>query len=402
MFTSGTTGKPKGVKLTHKNFATMIAALATIFPLHQNDRVLSVLPLHHTFEFSCGLLLPFSRGARVQYVGELSGERLVHALEAGRATAMVGVPALWQVIERRVRAQVDARGPIVKAAFDFASNANRKLGQTFGIDAGKMLFSPIHGALGGSLRMLISGGAALPKETQELFLGLGLPLAEGYGLTEAAPVLTASKPSPKTRHGHVGKPIPGVEIKIDNADESGVGEVIARGPNVMQGYTDDEATQRVLTEDGWLKTGDLGKLDKRGQLQIVGRIKDVIVTTTGENIYPDDVERLLGEIDGVTELAVVGIASPKGGERVACLASPKRDSLLPEMGSDNREGALTSLRAKIATLPYNMQPSVVHLYDAPLPRTATRKVKRKEVQGILERLILATTTPDDASADVGP
>jgi long-chain acyl-CoA synthetase len=402
IFTSGTTGKPKGVKLTHKNFATMIAALATIFPLHQNDRVLSVLPLHHTFEFSCGLLLPFSRGARVQYVGELSGERLVHALEAGRATAMVGVPALWQVIERRVRAQVDARGPIVKAAFDFASNANRKLGQTFGIDAGKMLFSPIHGALGGSLRMLISGGAALPKETQELFLGLGLPLAEGYGLTEAAPVLTASKPSPKTRHGHVGKPIPGVEIKIDNADESGVGEVIARGPNVMQGYTDDEATQRVLTEDGWLKTGDLGKLDKRGQLQIVGRIKDVIVTTTGENIYPDDVERLLGEIDGVTELAVVGIASPKGGERVACLASPKRDSLLPEMGSDNREGALTSLRAKIATLPYNMQPSVVHLYDAPLPRTATRKVKRKEVQGILERLVLATTTPDDASADVGP
>ena len=117
----------------------MIAALATIFPLHASDRVLSVLPLHHTFEFSCGLLLPFSRGARVQYVGELTSDRLTHALEVGRATAMVGVPALWQVIERRVRSQVDARGPVVKAAFDFAANANRALGRTLGIDAGKIV-----------------------------------------------------------------------------------------------------------------------------------------------------------------------------------------------------------------------------------------------------------------------
>jgi long-chain acyl-CoA synthetase len=401
IFTSGTTGSPKGVKLTHRNFSKLIAALAVIFPLDADDRVLSVLPLHHTFEFSCGLLLPFSRGARVQYVGELSGDRLTHALEAGRATAMVGVPALWQVIERRVRSQVESRGPLVKAAFDVAANANRALGRTFGLDAGKVLFSPIHRALGGSLRMLISGGAALPKETQELFLGLGLPLAEGYGLTEAAPVLTASRPSPKTRHGHVGKPVPGVEIKIDAPDESGVGEVLARGPNVMQGYTDDEATSRVL-EGGWLRTGDLGKLDKHGQLQIVGRLKDVILTTNGENVYPDDVERALGEIEGVTELAVVGIPAPKGNERVACLAVPRRDSLLPETSVDTRDAALRALRTRIASLPYHQQPSVVHLYDAPLPRTSTRKVKRKEVAEILERLVLATTTPDDESAELGP
>ncbi len=415
IFTSGTTGKPKGVKLTHKNFATLIAALATIFPLDRNDRVLSVLPLHHTLEFSCGLLLPFSRGARVQYVGELSGERLTHALLAGKATAMVGVPALWQVIERRVRAQVDARGPIVKAAFDVASNANRTLGRTLGLDAGKMLFSPIHQALGGSLRMLISGGASLPKETQELFLGLGLPLSEGYGLTEAAPVLTASRPSPKTRSGHVGKAIPGVEIRIDHPDETGVGEVHARGPNVMQGYTDDEATARTLTEDGWLKTGDLGKLDKRGQLQIVGRIKDVIVTATGENVYPDDVERVLGEVEGITELAIVGIASRAhdGSERIACLAVPQRDrdrdSLIPASSAEGdldrnviNSRAHSNLRAAIAALPYHQQPSVIHLFDAPLPRTATRKVKRKEVAAILERLVLATTTPDDAPSELGP
>ena len=414
IFTSGTTGRPKGVKLTHKNFASLIAALAPIFPLDARDRVLSVLPLHHTFEFSCGLLLPFSRGARVQYVSEMSGDRFTHALKAGRATAMVGVPALWQLLERRVRAQVDERGPVVKALFDFASDANRKLGRAVGVEAGKLLFSPIHDALGGSLRLLISGGAALPKETQELFLGLGLPLAEGYGLTEAAPVLTASRPSPKTRSGHVGKPIPGVEVRIADADEAGVGEVWARGPNVMQGYTDAEATGAVLTDDGWLKTGDLGKLDKRGQLEIVGRIKDVIVTTTGENVYPDDVERALGDVPGVAELVIVGIASPKGGERVACLAVPQRDSLLPpadaqrsEAGSplprtSENDRAMRALREAIAALPYHQQPAVIHLYDAPLPRTATRKVKRKEVQGILERLVLATTTPDDESAELGP
>ncbi len=420
IFTSGTTGKPKGVRLTHKNFASLIAALAPIFPLGERDRVLSVLPLHHTFEFTCGLLLPFSRGARVQYLDELSGERLAHGLELGRATAMVGVPALWQLLERRIRSQVEGRGKLAGTLFDLATDMNRKLGRATGVDAGKLLFGPVHQALGGSLRILISGGAALPKETHQLFAGLGLPLTEGYGLTEAAPVLTVSQPSPRALSGQVGKPIPGVEVTIENADETGVGEVMARGPNVMAGYTDEEATRQVLTEDGWLKTGDLGKLDKRGRLHIVGRIKDVIVTTTGENVYPDDVERALGEVTGIAELAVVGVAAPAGGERVGCLAVPEGvrpstgESLPPAPSpdpaapdslaarADRNARAMASLRAAIAKLPYGQQPAIVHLYDAPLPRTATRKAKRPEVRSILERLIAATAAPDDASAELGP
>ena len=409
IFTSGTTGKPKGVKLTHKNFASMIASLAPIFPLTDRDRVLSVLPLHHTFEFSCGLLLPFSRGARVQYLDEISGERLAHALELGRTTAMVGVPALFQLIERRVRSQIDARGPIAKAIFELATEANRRVGKTLGVEAGKLLFGPVHQALGGHLRLLISGGAALPKETQELFAGLGLHLGEGYGLTEAAPVLTVSSPSPRSKAGQVGKAIPGVELKIHEPDESGVGEVVAKGPNVMVGYTDEDANRAVFTDDGWLKTGDLGKLDKAGRLSIVGRIKDVIVTTTGENVYPDDVERALGEISGIAELAIVGLehTDPSRGERVACLATPEglpRESLLPaslddgeserspiDERAERNDRAMRSLRAAIANLPYGQQPAIVHLYDAPLPRTATRKVKRNEVQAILRRLVAATS-----------
>jgi long-chain acyl-CoA synthetase len=411
IYTSGTTGKPKGVRLTHKNFASLIAALAPIFPLGDRDRVLSVLPLHHTFEFTCGLLLPFSRGARVVYLGEINADRLNLGMELARPTAMVGVPALWQLIERRVRSKLEARGPVVAAAFDFATEANRKLAGALGVDAGKLLFAPVHDALGGSLRTIISGGAALPRETQEFFAGLGLQLTEGYGLTEAAPVLTVASPSARSKPGNVGKPVPGVQIKIDAPDESGVGEVLAKGPNVMAGYTDDDATSAVMADGGWLRTGDLGKLDKSGRLSIVGRIKDVIVTSTGENVYPDDIERSLGEIDGVSELAIVGVEAPRGGERVACLAVPagipSRDSLPPpsslgeavvDARAERNERAMAALRQAFSRLPYHQQPSIVHLYDAPLPRTATRKVKRNEVTDTLRRLIAATTTTSEGDA----
>ncbi len=399
IFTSGTTGKPKGVMLTHANFTSLIAALAPIFPLKRGDRVLSVLPLHHTFEFTCGLLLPLSRGARIAYLDELNGDRLGAALKQGRITAMVGVPALWQLLERRILSQVAAHGPVAKSIFEWAGEFNRSIGKSMGLDLGKVLFGPVHAALGGNIKYLISGGAALPRETSDLFAGLGLHLTEGYGLTEAAPVLTVSKPSPKTKSGHVGKPIPGVEVKIESPDDRGVGEVLARGPNVMLGYTDQEATDRVKTPDGWLKTGDLGKLDKRGQLQIVGRLKDVVVTATGENVYPDDVENRLGTPNFITELTVVGV--PVGGdssaERLACLAVPAPADDVDR--AERMERAMRSLKDAIGKLPFGQQPSIVHLYEAALPRTATRKVKRTEVQQILRRMISASTPPQGEEAE---
>ena len=400
IFTSGTTGKPKGVMLTHANFTSLIAALAPIFPLNRGDRVLSVLPLHHTFEFTCGLILPLSRGARIAYLDELNGERLGAAMKAGHISAMVGVPALWQLLERRILSQVSARGPVAKAIFEWAGDLNRMLGKSLGVDAGKIIFGPVHAALGGNIKYLISGGAALPRETSELFAGLGLHLTEGYGLTEAAPVLTVSKPSPKTKSGHVGKPIPGVEVKIDSPDDTGVGEVIARGPNVMLGYTDDEATARVMKEGGWLKTGDLGKLDQQGRLHIVGRLKDVIVTATGENVYPDDVENRLGNVPNILELAIVGVEKEgdKAGERIACLAVPTAVDDLDR--AERMDRAMRSLKEAIGKLPFGQQPSIVHLYDASLPRTATRKVKRIEVQGILRRLIGASQPPSGENVEV--
>jgi long-chain acyl-CoA synthetase len=389
IYTSGTTGRPKGVRLTHANFTSLVAALSPVFPLSRGDAVLSVLPLHHTFEFTCGLLLPLSRGARVVYLDELTGESIARGLQASRATAMVGVPALWQLLERRILQQVDAQGPLARTAFDVAGEVNRWLSRNVGVDAGRVLFGAVHARMGGHVKWLISGGAALPRETQKLFAGLGLQLTEGYGLTEAAPVLTVSRPGKRLEPG-VGRPVPGVELRIDNPDDRGIGEIVARGPNVMAGYTDEEATRRTIDADGWLHTGDLGRIDRKGRLEIAGRLKDVVISPTGENVYPDDVEKRLGDVPMVAELAVVGV-EVRGSERLACLAVPKGE----------REVARASLRRAIDELPPGQRPTIVHLYDAPLPRTATRKVKREEVRAVVRRMVAATTRPEGAS-DAGP
>jgi long-chain acyl-CoA synthetase len=420
IYTSGTTGKPKGVMLTHANFTALVSSLAPVFPLGSGDRVLSVLPLHHTFEFTCGLLLPISRGARIVYLDELTADRLGEGLRAGRITAMVGVPALWQMLERRILAEVKDRGRAAETAFQLTASLNRTLGKKLGLDAGKLLFGGVHAALGGNMRYLISGGAALPRETHQLFSSLGLHLTEGYGLTEAAPVLTVSKPSPGGRHGHVGKAVPGVEIKIASPDKEGVGEVLARGASVMAGYEGDaESTSQTIDAAGWLHTGDLGKLDKQGRLSLVGRAKDVVVTSTGENLYPDDIERMLGQIRGVDELVVLGVAAPSGGERLACVAVPAGAPAGASAGRDEGdagsggasgaagagetggadeqpggriergERAMRSLREAISKLPSRMQPSMIEIYEAPLPRTATRKVKRPVVRAMLARRVEA-------------
>ncbi len=397
IYTSGTTGEPKGVMLTHKNFTGLLASLAPLFPLTPRDRVLSVLPLHHTFEFTCGLLLPLMLGARIVYIDELSAEGLNEGLTKGRITAMAGVPALWQMLERRILSEVKERGPLAMRAFDTALEMNRLIGKTTGMNAGKLFFGTVHDRLGGSMRHLISGGAALPKDTAKLFSGLGLPLSEGYGLTEAAPVLTVAKATMKTGFGNVGKAVPGVEVKILSPDEGGVGEVVARGPNVMKGYEGNpDATAQTIDADGWLHTGDLGKIDKRGRLTIVGRHKEVIVGTSGENVYPDDVESVLGDVDGVKELSIVGLPDGQGGEKVACLAVPKEAAGEDKAAhrAERHKKALASLREAFERLPRVAKPTVVHLYDADLPRTATRKVKRSEVRQIIERLVSATHVPE--------
>jgi long-chain acyl-CoA synthetase len=398
IYTSGTTGTPKGVMLSHYNLTSLAASLAPLFPLGKDDRVLSVLPLHHTFELTCGLLLPLSRGSRVVYLDELTGERLEHGLAAGRITAMVGVPALWEMLERKIHAKVAEHGAVASRVFDFAVEVNRAIGKNAGVDAGRLLFGPVHKGLGGHLRYLVSGGAALPQDTHERFAGLGLHLTEGYGLTEAAPVLAVASSGPGAKGGHVGRAIPGVELRVHEPNKEGVGEILARGPNVMVGYADnEEETRSTIDAAGWLHTGDLGKLDRRGNLTIVGRAKDTVVTSNGENVYPDDVEARLGSIDRIEEYVVLGVSDPRGGERIACVAVPKADDTVSR--PERHAAAKAAMDKALARLPNGMRPVVTLLIDVPLPRTATRKVKRAEVRRLVERV--TAPLPQEAVADDG-
>lgn len=402
LYTSGTTGDPKGVMLTHGNFTALLASLASIFPLSSEDRVLSVLPLHHTFEFSCGLLLPLSLGAQIIYLDEINGERLSYGLQQGRVTAMVGVPALWQLLERRISGQIKDQGALFNTLIKGALEVNRRFGKTTQLDLGRLMFSPVHDRLGGNIRFLISGGAALPKDTQDFFNGLGLHLSEGYGLTEAAPVLTVAEAGPGKKGGNVGKPIPGVKIKIINPDDNGIGEVAAKGPNVMLGYYgNDAATQKSIDSDGWLHTGDMGKLDHRGRLVLMGRAKEVVVTASGENIYLDDVENTLGQIRHVKEYVLVGVDDERGGERLGMLAVTDE----PGEGRSRHqvyEDAMDAIQGAISDLPAVLRPAVVKLVDADLPRTATRKIQRRECQKILQKIIDASPKKASRGSVSGP
>ncbi len=407
LFTSGTTGDPKGVMLSHKNFCSLLGSLLAVFPVTGKDRLLSVLPLHHTFEFTCGLLMPLACGAQVFTPDALVGERVLAALKAGRITAIVGVPALWQLLERRMKKTAEEGGELQASAFQTLLSLNKKLGARFGFSLGPIVLKRVHQQLGGHLRVLISGGSALPPSTHELFQGLGLPLAEGYGLTETAPVLTVAEGKLGMPAGTVGSPIPGVRLKLVDPDTGvdvtavagAMGEIWARADNVMRGYFDnDEATRAVLTDDGWLKTGDLGTFDTAGRVKLVGRSKDIVVSATGENIYLDDVEKKLEDIAGVFELSLLGIPDPKGGERLALVfvVGDDADSVLSDV--DDSAGAKNAERInrarqlvgqRVLKLPAYQRPAVIEAWSGLLPRTASRKVKRREVKAGIETLLAA-------------
>ena len=387
IFTSGTTGRPKGVMLSHRNLTSMVSMLSSVFDMSTGDGVLSVLPLHHTFEFSTGFLTPLSRGAQITYLPELTSEALARAIKNGHVTGMVGVPALWELLHRRIRNRLYERSDWIGKTADSLIQANAWLRDKTSLNLGTLLFYPIHEGLGGRVRYFISGGSALSETIQKDFQGLGFTILEGYGLTEASPVLTVTRPENRMITGTVGRPLPGVEVRIAGADANGVGEIIARGPNVMLGYYEDEEATRSALIERWLYTGDLGKLDDEGNLYLVGRSKEIIVDTNGKNVYPDELEEAYQNSPYIKELSIVGL--PDGpGEKVACLVVPNDEHDISLSRDELRQKIEEHFRETSASLPYFKRVKVLHFTDLELPRTATRKVRRSEVvqtMGLLEQ-----------------
>ncbi len=399
IFTSGTTGTPKAVMLSHKNFVNMISMLSSVLDMDITDGVLSVLPMHHTFEFSAGFLTPFSNGTQITYLNELTAEELARTIENSHVTGLVGVPALWEMLHRRIKTRLRERGDWIADLADNVIEFNAWIRDNTPFNLGPIVFFPIHQGMGGKMRYLISGGSALSEKVQKDLHGLGFTVLEGYGLTESSPVLTVARPGNKLLKGSVGKPLPGVEVKIDKPDDNGVGEVLARGQNVMVGYYNNEKATNAVLNDRWLKTGDLGRLDDDGNLFIVGRSKDVIIDSNGKNIYPDEIEDLYGKSGYIKEMSVVGLADDDGGERIAALVVPDYEHDIAIARAEVNKAIEAHFREVSAIIPFFKRVKALHLTPFELPRTATRKVKRLEVIDVLQALENRSKTKTKAVAE---
>ncbi|NPV38476.1 MAG: AMP-binding protein [Brevinematales bacterium] len=306
IYTSGTTGKPKGVMLMHSNFAAQINALSKAVPLMDTDVLLSVLPLHHTYEFSVELTVLY-KGASITYAESLKPNKMFDNIRETGVTVMIGVPLLFEKIYdgimRQVRNLPFGVKHVLIGLYHFTAGLNALTRKK----AGKVIFSFLRkkAHLDG-IRFAISGAAPLNHKVAKGFEVLGITLLNGYGLTETSPVVSVNRVD-RINNLSVGELIEGIEVKIDNPDSEGNGEICVRGPIVMKGYyKNPKATKEVIDKDGWLHTGDIGKLEN-GYLFVTGRIKNIIVTPGGKNVYPEEIEELINESDFVLESLVIGI-----------------------------------------------------------------------------------------------
>ena len=300
LFTSGTTSISKAVALSQSNICEDIYALAQMTDIRKDDTFLSFLPLHHTFESTCTFLYGTFSGITVAFCDGL--KYVQKNLAEFKVTGFVCVPLMLEIMYKKIKKGIEEQGKAkLVATMSKISNGLLKIG----IDIRRKVFKQILDNLGGKLRILIAGGAAMSKDAIQGFLDLGINLLQGYGLTETSPVVAGENDKCK-RCGSVGFPLPGINVKIANPDKDGIGEVAVQAPTVMLGYVDNpEATNEVLKDD-WFYTGDLGYFDKDGFLFITGRKKDVIVLKNGKNIFPEEIEILINKLPYVSESMVFG------------------------------------------------------------------------------------------------
>lgn len=292
IYTSGTTGNAKGVMLSQSNVLFDVLAILKVIDIRDQDVLLSVLPIHHTYEFTAGFILPLSHGMTVAYAENL--KRIPDNMLEVRATAMLGVPLLFEAIYNRIKERIREGG---KTKFKIGKGIAAISEKLFSKDIRRTIFRPLHEKLGGNLKLLISGGAAISPHVTAGFRELGLQLLQGYGLTETSPVISVNLQK-HFKDDSVGPPLPGVEVKIMD------GEICVRGPLLMLGYYNNPEATAELIQDGWLHTGDLGYVDAEGFLYIHGRKKAVVVTSNGKNIYPEEVEAQLNQSPYILESLV--------------------------------------------------------------------------------------------------
>jgi long-chain acyl-CoA synthetase len=357
IFTSGTTGDPKGVMLTHANITSNARSALQVIPASPDHRLLSLLPLSHMFEQTVGLLLPLGCGASVYYPASRQSTMIFRDLQTQGITTILAVPQVFSLLMAAIEREVEKTGK--QATW-------RRLGKVahrLPMGGRKLLFHAVHRRMGGKLRFLVSGGAPIEAELIRKWETLGLPIIQGYGATEAAPIISGTRLD-DLAPGTVGRAVPGVELRI-----AGDGEVLARGANITPGYWQNSQATAEAFVDGWYHTGDLGQFDEQGHLCLRGRKKDMIVLANGQNVYAMDVENALREVGGLLDVAVVGMPA-SGGMQVYAV-------LLNGPGSAPPKEIVQAANARLAAHQqiqgYTVWP------EADFPRTHTLKIKKQEV-----------------------
>ena len=378
LFTSGTTSKSKAVMLSQKNIASNVYAMQRVEDIRSTDSNLAFLPMHHIFGSTC-LIVMLASGVRTSFPDGL--RYVAQNLKEYEVSLFVGVPLLVEAIYNKVVKEIDKQGKtkLIKNAIR-VSNFLLKLH----IDIRRKLFKPIIDQLGGKMRFVISGGAPLDPKIQKGFIDLGINVAQGYGLTETSPVIAAENMY-KSRIGSIGVPMENVTVEIVNKDDNGIGELRAKGPNVMLGYYEnDEETNKVL-KDGWFYTGDLGYIDKDGFIFITGRQKNMIVLKNGKKIFPEEIETLVNRIDLVEECMVFGMPDEvdKNDVKLSVKVVYNKDEVNQKYGDISFDEIRDIIWDRIKNEVNTTVPRYKHimnmiLTDKELIKTTTKKVKRNE------------------------
>ncbi len=380
IFTSGSLGRAKGVMLSQKNLASNLMAMTSLIEIGPTDKFLSVLPIHHTYECTCGLLCPLYSGSSAHYARSL--KTVVDDLQIVKATILLGVPLLFDKMFKRIYKTIQEdkiKSKVVPPLIKITNIISAVGWKSFK----KKVFKELHEKFGGSIRIFIAGGAAPDPKVAKGLREFGFNFVQGYGLTETAPILALNQLE-NFKDNAAGITLPNVEIKINNPSSDGVGEIYAKGPNVMLGYYKNEKLTAEAFENGWFKTGDLGFYDEEGFLHISGRQKNMILSKNGENVFPEEIEDLLNRSTYVLESLVYGERHEKHDEIIAAQIVVDAESLI-EYSEVNNVKITDELINKIIgnvikevnkELPLYKQIKKYYVRDKEFEKTTTQKIKR--------------------------
>jgi long-chain acyl-CoA synthetase len=380
IFTSGSLGRAKGVMLNQKNLSANLTAMTSLIEIGPNDKFLSVLPIHHKYECTCGMLCPLYSGASVHYARSL--KTVVDDLQNVKATILLGVPLLFDKMFKRIYKSINEDKIKSKVIPPLITVTN--IASAIGWKSlKKKIFKELHEKFGGVIRIFIAGGAAPDPKIAKGLREFGFNFIQGYGLTEASPILALNQLD-NFKDDAAGLPLPGVEIKISNKSSDGVGEIYAKGLNIMAGYYKNEKLTEDSFEDGWFKTGDLGFIDDDGFLHISGRKKNVILSKNGENVFPEEIEDILNRNSYILESLVFGEKNEKHDEIIAAQIVIDAESFIEYSEVNNVKITNELIRETIANviknankeLPLHKQIKKFYIRDKEFEKTTTQKIKR--------------------------